>query len=411
MPVGPCRFGAPAVGVRQRRRLVVGACSGGASCSWRGLRHQLRLQPLTTAVSSRLLVQMAGHGGSGKSTLARGLADRLGAVVVDLDTIKSTLLDAGASWSDASSWSYELIYALVDDALATAGSRVVVDTPSYWPQIHERLTTLADTCGAAYVFVECEARETVRAERLATRPRRRSQVRALGVDSVDAPRGQDPVHQRPIRRPSGRRCVVVATDGPVDVDELVATIASDTWSSALRLVVVSGWTAAGKSTLADGLAPTLSATVVSFDWVMSAVRSFPDLWAHVELPVERQRELGWELMSRVAEQQLRRGSSVVLDLVARDAAIERFRLLADRYAASMSVIECVCSDEDVHRGRVEGRSRDIPGWYELTWEHVQRTRAGYRPLAVEPKLTLDAVHPAADNLATALSHLLVAVGG
>ena len=173
----------------------------------------------------------------------------------------------------------------------------------------------------------------------------------------------------------------------------------------MDLVVVSGWTGAGKSTIADGLGVALSATVVSFDWVMSGLRSFPELWDVVERPVDRQREIGWTLMSRVAEQQLRRGGSVVLDLVARDQAIERWRALAAEHGAALSVIECVCEDEQLHRARVEGRRRDIPGWYELTWEQVLRTRAGYVPLSVADKLVLSAMQPVETNLDAALRYV------
>lgn len=105
----------------------------------------------------------------------------------------------------------------------------------------------------------------------------------------------------------------------------------------------------------------------------------------MEVPVERQREVGWALMSRVAEQQLRRGASVVLDLVARDAAIDQWVELAARTGSAMSVIECFCEDEHVHRERVEIRTHSIPGWYELTWERVQRSRSLYSPLRFDSK--------------------------
>jgi hypothetical protein len=39
------------------------------------------------------------------------------------------------------------------------------------------------------------------------------------------------------------------------------------------------------------------------------------------------------------------------------------------------VIECVCSDQAVHRSRIEGRVRGIPGWHEVGWDHVERMRA------------------------------------
>ena len=171
-----------------------------------------------------------------------------------------------------------------------------------------------------------------------------------------------------------------------------------------RLVVVTGWTGAGKSTMANAIADDLECAVGSFDWLMSGLRAFPEVWEVVELPVERQRSIGWSLLSRFAEQELRRGRSVVLDLVARDAPREQWVALAAQYDAAVSVVECMCSDPALHRARVEGRRRDIPGWYELEWEQVERGRAAYVPLA-EPKLVIDAVTPFVDNLALVRRHL------
>ena len=156
--------------------------------------------------------------------------------------------------------------------------------------------------------------------------------------------------------------------------------------------------------MADAIAADLGATVASFDWVMSGVHAFPEVWDAIELPVERQRAVGWSLLSRITEQQLRRDSSVVLDLVAREEPRARWAELADRYGAGFHVIECICSDPDLLRTRVEGRTRGIPGWYELTWENVQRSRDNYVPLA-DPKLAIDAVVPFAENLETVRRYL------
>jgi hypothetical protein len=144
--------------------------------------------------------------------------------------------------------------------------------------------------------------------------------------------------------------------------------------------------------------------VVSFDWIMSGLRAFPDLWQHVETPVELQRSVGWSLMSRVIEQQLARGASVIADLVARDAVIMQWQGLATRYNASFSVIECTCADIDIHRSRVEGRQRNIPDWYELPWERVARGRELY-PLLSAPKLALDAGVPLRANVTAAMEYV------
>jgi predicted kinase len=164
-----------------------------------------------------------------------------------------------------------------------------------------------------------------------------------------------------------------------------------------KLVLVSGWTGAGKSTVADALAPDIGATVASFDWLMSGLRAIPDLWATIEKPSEFQREVGWSLLSRVAEQQLRRGSSCVLDLVARERPRQQWQVLAQQQNADFYVIECTCSDLTTHRRLIEGRQRTIPAWYEITFTEAQRVREIYVPLA-DPKLVLDAINDYDTNL-------------
>lgn len=96
---------------------------------------------------------------------------------------------------------------------------------------------------------------------------------------------------------------------------------------------------------------------------------------------------------------------MVLDLVTHDVVIDEWSELAERTGAGYFVIECFCEDADVHRDRVEKRERDIPGWYELTWERVQRSRELYRPLRYGPKLVLSAHDPIDINAAKALAHI------
>ncbi len=171
-----------------------------------------------------LVIQMAGHGGSGKSTLARQIAEQLGGVTLDLDVVKTALLDAGLAWDQASKASYETIFALVDDLLMAGTKCVVVDTPSYWAEIHQRLGASASQFRARHIFVECDAAEAVRADRLATRPAKRSQIRILGVAPPDAPQEAPPVHTRSIPKPTYGLCLTVSTDSPVDLHALLAQI-------------------------------------------------------------------------------------------------------------------------------------------------------------------------------------------
>jgi predicted kinase len=156
--------------------------------------------------------------------------------------------------------------------------------------------------------------------------------------------------------------------------------------------------------MAEAIAADLGATVASFDWLMSGLRAFPEVWAAIEFPVEQQRAIGWSLLGRVAEQQLRRDRSVVLDLVARQQPRTEWEQLAARYGATFHVVECVCSDLAVLRERVVGRVRSIPDWYELSWENVERSRANYIRLA-DPKLVIDAIEPFDENLARVREYL------
>jgi predicted kinase len=158
------------------------------------------------------------------------------------------------------------------------------------------------------------------------------------------------------------------------------------------LVVFSGLPGTGKSTLAEHSARLLGCPYFAKDEIEAALR---------RAGVKAEQGSGWaayELLGTLAEAQLRRGQSAVLDSV---ATFERFRVgwreIADRHGAVLRVVECVCSDEALHRRRLEGRQRGIPGWHELDWAEVERVRAGYEPWEQE-RLVLDAVRPLADNL-------------
>ena len=55
-----------------------------------------------------------------------------------------------------------------------------------------------------------------------------------------------------------------------------------------------------------------------------------------------------------------------------------------------------CRDAGLHRAHVEGRQRQIPNWYELDWDHVERARSSW----VSPEgldLVLDAGAPVEEN--------------
>jgi predicted kinase len=172
------------------------------------------------------------------------------------------------------------------------------------------------------------------------------------------------------------------------------------------VAVFSGVPGTGKSTLADEVARDLGAPVVSWDWLVAGLTGFPEIQDVLDV-MERDgyRDVGYALMSQMVEKQLRNRQSVVADCVVRQRALDTWSTIAASHDAPVRVVECVCSDIDVHRSRVVGRSRAIPGWYELEWKWVAQSRKSYVPLSGE-KLVLDAIDPLADNLARARSYVM-----
>ncbi len=114
---------------------------------------------------------------------------------------------------------------------------------------------------------------------------------------------------------------------------------------------------------------------------------------------------GYELLTVLAERQLKLSQSVILDCVASTESIrERWRELSRQYNANWLVTECICLDESLHRKRLAKRERNIPDWYEVEWADVERVRS-YYALWNEQRLVLDAVNSFEDNLSFALQYV------
>ena len=165
------------------------------------------------------------------------------------------------------------------------------------------------------------------------------------------------------------------------------------------LVVVSGLPGTGKSAIAEHVARRERAALLSKDIFEAA------LWRS---GIDRESGAGWaayEQLGAVAESQLHIGISVVLDSVAPNERIRsEWRELASRIGARFVPIECVCSDERLHRSRLDGRSRDIPGWPEVSWEQVMEIRSRYEAWTGD-RLVLDATRSMIVNLAAVDAYL------
>jgi predicted kinase len=166
-----------------------------------------------------------------------------------------------------------------------------------------------------------------------------------------------------------------------------------------RLIVFTGLPGAGKSAIAEALAVELNAPVYSKDWLEAPI-------LQTELvPRERLGSLGYELLTALARRQLMFGQTAILDSVASTTSIRSaWRVLAEEYEADRFVIECVCSDERIHRSRMLGRTRNIPGWLELEWADVERVRGRFEPWS-EVRLILDSIEPLQCNVKKAVRYV------
>jgi predicted kinase len=178
-------------------------------------------------------------------------------------------------------------------------------------------------------------------------------------------------------------------------------------ASSPKLVLITGVPGSGKSTMAAVAGHALGAAVLSHDWAMSGLRPYQELQVALDAMGARgHRGVGWSLLWALARSQLRLGSSVVLDGVARDPEVRGTRQVAAEEGAACLVVMTSCGDAGLHRTLVEGRQREIPGWYELDWDHVEQARASWTaPDGLD--LVLDAGDPRENN-ESALRALLAA---
>jgi predicted kinase len=165
------------------------------------------------------------------------------------------------------------------------------------------------------------------------------------------------------------------------------------------LIVVSGLPGTGKSAVADALADQMRIPVFTKDRIEAS------LWRTGVTADLGSWQAAEDLLGTLAGEQLRRGQSAILDTVARTyESREKWLAIAAGHGAAFRPIECVCTDEAVHRSRIEGRQRGIPGWYELTWKDVDRARERWEPWTSD-RLVLDAVDPLDANVARARAYV------
>jgi predicted kinase len=153
-------------------------------------------------------------------------------------------------------------------------------------------------------------------------------------------------------------------------------------AKAQKLIILAGLPGSGKSTVAEGLSRHLSMPIFSVDPIEAAMRRGGLAKAQTGVAA-------YNVAITMAEEHLRLGHSVIIDAVNPvEAPRAAWRNLAARHQAGLRIIECLCTDEAIHRRRIEARVRAIDGMPEITWARVVERRAEYQAWN-DARLTLD----------------------
>ena len=169
----------------------------------------------------------------------------------------------------------------------------------------------------------------------------------------------------------------------------------------MKLIVFSGLPGTGKSILAEAVGRVLGTPVFAKDWLEATLIRSDLIASNQNKPLG---SAGYQLLTTLAERQFMLGQSAILDSVASTKSIrDTWRQLAEQYGAECRVIECICSDESLHRSRLKERKRTIPGWHELEWSEVERVKGYYFPWEGE-RLVLDMTHSFNENFLKAKTY-------
>lgn len=111
------------------------------------------------------VILVMGLPASGKTSLARALGEKLGAVHLSSDAIRTVMDKRGQYDGTAKEAVYDEMYRLADEAL-NAGRRVVLDATFHRAARRERFAGLAEKYGHEPVIILVEASDEITRERL-----------------------------------------------------------------------------------------------------------------------------------------------------------------------------------------------------------------------------------------------------
>jgi predicted kinase len=159
-------------------------------------------------------------------------------------------------------------------------------------------------------------------------------------------------------------------------------------------IVMAGLPGTGKTALALGLGERLGLPIVSVDPIESAI-----LRAGIE--AGQPTGLAAYLVAEVIADSVLTSTAggVIIDAVnAVEPARQQWVELGARHGQRrISFVEVICSDEGVHRARLEARGRQLAHVAEPTWHAVEQSLDEWEPWGgasgAVPRITVDTIHP------------------
>lgn len=111
------------------------------------------------------------------------------------------------------------------------------------------------------------------------------------------------------------------------------------------------------------------------------------------------------LLTTLAYRELRVGRSAILDTTAEDPTDRaRWASLAAAAGAAFVPVVCVCTDDALHRERLERRTRSIPGWADAgDWANASARLVAFPPWS--GALLMDTVRPLDECVAVVLDRV------